>query len=91
MVTGLDSVVVVELAADIGVEEVLVHRDLGAIGEHESRIVPEFLDEAENIVPPAAVESGRVLAQLPQDLVHLEGGRQRLDQDSGFDGPGGNA
>ena len=32
------------------------------------------LDEAEDVVPAAAVEAGGVVAQLIEDLVHLEGG-----------------
>ena len=35
---------------------------------------------AEDVVPAAGVQPGRVLAQLVEDLVHLERGRQRLDQ-----------
>ena len=40
----------------------------------------ERLDEREDVVPAAAVEPGHVVAKLVDDLVHLEGGRQRLDQ-----------
>src|SRR5579864_8277266 len=44
------------------------------------RVIPEFLDHAENVVPPPAVQSGAMLTQLPQDLVHLERRKNRLDQ-----------
>ena len=40
----------------------------------------ERLDRAEDVVPAAGVETGGVVAQLVEDLIHLEGGRQRLDQ-----------
>jgi hypothetical protein len=41
------------------------HRDCGAIRENEIRTrVPERLDQAEQIVPAAGVESGRVVSQL---------------------------
>ena len=40
-----------------------------------------FLIAAEQVVPAAGVEPGGVLAQLVQDLVHLERGEDRLDQD----------
>src|SRR5207247_3082749 len=39
-----------------------------------------LLDYAEHVVPAARVQARRVLAQLPEDLVHLEGGQRRLDQ-----------
>ena len=37
-------------------------------------------DSGTDVVPPAAVKAGRVLAELINDLVHLEGGRKRLDE-----------
>src|SRR5687767_4957362 len=46
----------------------------------------ELLDIGEDIVPPAAVEAGGVLAKLVEDLVHLERGEYRLDQDRSLDG-----
>ena len=49
-------------------------------GSTNDRIVPQRLDRAENVVPPAAVQAGAVLLQLEEDLVHLERGRQRLDE-----------
>ena len=64
----------------------LLHRHLGAVGQHRARVVPALLDEAEDVVPAAAVEAGGVLAQLVEDLVHLEGGGHGLDQHGGADG-----
>ncbi len=46
----------------------------------------ERLDQAEQVVPAARVEPGAVLTQLVEDLLHLEGGGDRLDQDGGPDG-----
>ena len=63
------------------------HRHGGAVGEHELGPVPELLDHAEDVVPAAGVEPGRVLAQLVEDLVHLERGEDRLDQDGRLDRP----
>ena len=40
----------------------------------------ELLDHAEHVVPAPGVQAGRVLAQLPEDLVHLERSQDRLDQ-----------
>ena len=44
----------------------------GAVGQHERRVVAELLDDAEDVVPAPGVEPGGVLAQLVEDLVHLE-------------------
>ena len=60
-------------------------------GEQEFRLVPERLDEGKDVVPAAAVEAGHVVAQLVDDLVHLEGGGQRLDQHRRLDGADGDA
>ena len=46
----------------------------------------ERLDRREQVVPAARVEPGRVLAQLVQDLLHLERGVDRLDQHRRADG-----
>jgi hypothetical protein len=51
-----------------------------AIREDEVLLVTEFLDAAEDVVPAAAVESRRMLAQLVEDLLHLEAGEYGLDQ-----------
>ena len=63
------------------------HRHRGPVGQHELGPVPELLDHAEDVVPAAGVEAGGVLAQLVEDLVHLEGGEDRLDQDGRLDRP----
>ena len=52
-----------------------------AVREHELGPVAELLDHREDVVPAARVEPDRVLAQLVEDLLHLEGGEDRLDQD----------
>ena len=65
---------------DVGGEERLVHRDLHAVGRDEVVPRPELLDEGKDVVPAAAVESRRVVAQLVEDLVHLERREDRLDQ-----------
>ena len=48
--------------------------------------VAEVLDDAEQVVPAAGVQAGGVVAQLVEDLVHLERGRDGLDQHGGADG-----
>ena len=79
-VTGLDRELRVRAHAR------LLHRHLRAIGEHGARIVRLVLDEAEDVVPAAAVESDDAVAQLVQNLVHLERGGDRLDQHRDLDG-----
>ena len=61
------------------------HRHLGAVRQDERGLGPELLDEAEHVVPAARVEPARVVPELPQDLVHLERGRDRLDEHGGAD------
>ncbi len=51
-----------------------------AVGQHELGTVAELLDHAEEVVPAARVEPGRVRPELVEDLVHLERGEDRLDQ-----------
>ena len=70
----------------VGAHERHRHRHLGAVRQHEVGPVPELLDDAEDVVPAAGVQPGRVLAQLVEDLVHLERGEDGLDQDGGADG-----
>ncbi len=67
------------------------HGDLGPVGQLEVGAVAEGLDQAEEVVPAARVQSGAVLAQLVEDLLHFEGGGDRLDEDGGADGAAGDA
>src|SRR3712207_8401884 len=48
---------------------------------------PQLLDQAEDVVPPPGIEPRRVVAQLVEDLVHLERRQDGLDQHRGADGP----
>ena len=50
-----------------------------AVGQHQAAR-PELLDHAEDVVPAAGVERAAVVAQLVEDLLHLERGEDRLDQ-----------
>ena len=84
-VAGLDQ----ELA--VAAQEMRGHCDLPAIGHHAIRVLGEFLNEAEDVIPAAAIEAGRMVAQFPEDLVHLEGGHDRFDQHGRADRPFGQA
>src|SRR5207247_2921690 len=68
-----------------------VHGDEAASGQQAFGAVPELLDVAEDVIPAPAVEPGRVIAQLPQDLVRFERGEDGFDQDSGADRTAGDA
>src|SRR5437870_4611108 len=61
----------VDQQVDIGLQEMTVHRHARPVGQYESRPAPEFLDEAEDVIPAPAVESRGVIAQLVEDFVHL--------------------
>ena len=69
----------------VGAHERHGHRHRHAVGQHEVGAVAELLDHAEDVVPAAGVQPGRVLAQLVEDLLHLERGEDRLDQDGRAD------
>ena len=76
------------LDAELGVaaHEVRGHGDLRAVGEEDGGVGGELFDEGEDVVPAAAVEAGGVVAELVEDLVHLEGGEDGFDEDGGADG-----
>ena len=69
----------------VGAHERRGHRHLRAVGEAEILVGAEFLDAGKDVVPAPDVEARRVVAQLVQDLVHLERGDHRLDQRGGLD------
>ena len=71
----------------VGAHERHGHGQLRPVGEPQSLAPAQLLDQGEEIIPAAGVEAAHVIAQLVEDLVHLEGGGQRLDQDCGADGP----
>lgn len=85
LVAGLDE----EL--DVGVHEGDGHGDGGSVGEDKVGVVAELLDDAEDVVPSAAVETGAVVAELVDDLVHLKGSKDGLDQDGTTDDAPGDA
>ena len=67
----------------IGPHEGRGHGDLRPIGQTEFAVGAEFFDAGKNIVPAADVQTGRVFAQLPQELVHFEGCHHGLNQTGG--------
>ena len=84
-VAGLDQ------QTDVGVHEGNGHSDGRAIGKDEVRVLAELLDVGEDVVPATAVKTGAVVAELVDDLVHLESGGNSLNQDSTTDGTTGHA
>ena len=75
----------------IGAHEGHGHRHLAPVGQDHVGPLAEGLDEAEDVVPAAGVQARRVLAQLVEDLLHLEGGPDRLDEHGRADRPDGDA
>lgn len=71
---------------DIGIHERHRHGDRAAIRQHKVAVLAELLDGAEDIIPAAAVETRAVVTQLIDDLVHLKGSQDGLDQDGAADG-----
>src|SRR5215470_20016055 len=63
----------------------LVHRHARAIWQDEFRMILEFFDEAKNVVPAAAVQTGGMLPQFIENFIHLECGENRLDQNGRTD------
>lgn len=62
------------------------HCDTGTIWQDEVWILAELLDDREDVIPTSAVKSGGVVSELEDDLVHLEGGEDSLDEDCASDG-----
>src|SRR6185312_10982887 len=59
-----------------------------AIRHHRFRVFGEFLDRAVDVIPAAAIEAGGMVFQRVQNLVHLESGKDGLDQHGRFDRSG---
>src|SRR4030095_15116420 len=56
------------------------HGDLSPVRKHKALVVVELLDHAEYIVPSTGIQSGRVILELKQDLVHFECSENGFDQ-----------
>ena len=67
------------------------HGDLAALRQATLGVGAEALDEAEDVVPAATVETADVVPQLVEDLVHLEGGGDGLDEHGAADAALGQA
>jgi len=53
---------------DIGVHERHGHRDSRPIRKNKVGVLTEFLDDTEDVIPSAAVESSTVVSKLENDL-----------------------
>src|SRR5688572_22308999 len=71
----------------VGAHERHRHSHMCAVRQHKGAVMREFLDDAEDVVPAPRIETCRVIAQLVQDLLHLEGGEGRLDENRRADRP----
>ena len=71
----------------IGAHEWHRHGHFAAVGEHEPcATTPVVLDNRKEIVPPTCVETCSVIAECIENLVHLEGSGESLNQHSGTNG-----
>src|SRR3954454_7275822 len=70
----------------VGLHEGHGHLHVVAVGQDELRPLAEGLDGREDVVPAPRVQRAGVRAQLVEDLLHLEGGGQRLDEHGRLDG-----
>src|ERR1700722_6287733 len=73
---------------DVGAQEVRGHGDAAAVRKNGGRVVGEFLDVAEDVIPASGVQARGMLAQLIENFVHLESSQNRLDQNCGLDRSG---
>src|SRR5450759_5452597 len=64
----------------ITAHEMRRHFALLAVGEDAVGSLREELDEAEDVVTAPAIQARNKVLELPQNLVHLKGCKQRLDQ-----------
>ena len=57
----------------IGPHQRLGHADITAIRQHHVGPIAELLDDAENIVPTAAIEANDMIEQLMENFIQFEG------------------
>lgn len=76
---------------DVGVHEGNSHGDIGTVRQDEVRVLAEVLDEGEDVIPAATVETSAVVTELIDDLIHFKSSVDSLDQDGTTDGTTGNA
>lgn len=67
----------------VAFHEMLSHGDLDSVGKKSVGMSLECLDVAENVVPSAAVQSGRVIFQLVENFIHLKDGRECFNEHGG--------
>jgi hypothetical protein len=61
------------------------HGDIRSVWENEIRVLAEFLDYTKHIIPPTAVKAGAMVTEFVDNLVHFEGGKNGLNQNSSPD------
>jgi hypothetical protein len=62
------------------------HRYSAPVWQNKLAVVTELLDNAEDVIPSAAVEAGAVLSEFIDDLLHLERSKNGLNQHRTSDG-----
>ena len=79
-VAGLDE----EL--DVGLHKWDPHGNVRSVREDKIGVLPELLDDAENIIPPSTVQSRAVIPELVDNLIHLKDRQNCLNQHGSSDG-----
>ena len=69
----------------IRLQEGYGHANLATLGQDKVAVAAKRLDAGKDVIPAPAIEAYDALAQLPQDLIHLERGGQGLDEDGDLD------
>ena len=62
------------------------HGDLRAVRQSEVRAAGKFFDEAENVIPAAAIQTGAVLAQFVKNFLHSKAAEDGFDQNRRVNG-----
>lgn len=84
------AVACVDESLDVGVHEWRGHCHLVSVRQDVFWQVSQPLDRGENVIPATTVQPTGVVSELVDDLFHLEGCGQSLDQDGCPDGATGN-
>lgn len=66
---------------DIGIHEWHGHRNSRSVRQDKIWVLAKLFDRGENVIPSTAVETGRVIPEFINNLVHLKDSQDGLDQD----------
>ena len=67
------SVASLDKKSDVCIHEWGCHGNGGSVWENKFGVVTESLDDAEDVIPATAVETGRMVTKLVNDLANVSG------------------